>query len=487
MSDDLTERIARLEEQLQRRDDEIRAKERSFAEALEREQQKHREREAKDTAKRDELNQRVLQLTDERGKLSSQLEALREQEEEFKKTDAQLRQLKKDVGQMRVQHAEERQNLIEQRDDKRRQADKAQQELADLRCQLSILDHKYQHVMTKQQQQESQAEEMSKAHVGLKALQERLEDTEREQAAEAARFTRDRKALEDRIARLQQDLAREREGPSRVELTAKYQSVIAAKVQLLARALNATARTGGPLVPRDAEDDDVVATYLDRIERFVRDSEAEADLDDLVAARRRGVSPPNNQQHGLNSSAPHVQRSPGAGAGASPLGGTATPVPADALHASLREKFAPDVTDLLEELIAALQLVPEERRASLVRRFKDSVEANVANSRRFAERSGFPSHKEDPLVLVNHIANLTNERDALLLKLRERIEPRAGLESRSGSMRQKSASPNPAYDDPNNMSNAGGIGAGAANRRLAGSASPGGRSRSPATGRRAWK
>ncbi len=63
------QRIESLEADLATKEEELKVKTASFEEALSREQQKAKEREAKEAAKRAELQQQILDLTEERASI----------------------------------------------------------------------------------------------------------------------------------------------------------------------------------------------------------------------------------------------------------------------------------------------------------------------------------------------------------------------------------------------------------------------------------
>ena len=369
---ELKARVEALESQLAAKEEALKAKEASFEEALVRDQQKTQEREQKEAAKREELNQRVLSLVEERARLNAELEILRERDVECKKMEEKYDAARKDALELRLRQSEDKKNLEESLEDRRHCVERQQGEIADLRCQISVLEHKVQHYNAKFLQQESLAAELAKQQRAMQNLQERVDSAERALKTENARFTRDRKALEEKVERLGNELQQEKLGPSKVELVAKYQSLIETRTQQLQSCMMLCCKVGGPMCPHDMTDNDQIARFLAKMEAFV-----------------------------TRQNRPTVET--------------------EVDEAQIRK------------LAQALSKLDLDKQLVLLKRFHDCVDANVEGSRRFGDTSGFPHYDDDPVALVNQIANVTAERDALLQRLREGYQSPGLYQSVRGS------------------------------------------------------
>ena len=386
MSDD-KDTIEKLQAELALRDEEIKAKAATYEETLSREQQKNKEREAKEAAKRNELSQKLLDLTDENAHLKSQLGTLHEKEDELELTKKNLEERKKEIAKLRITHNDEKLNMQEQLEDRRRVTDRQQQEISDLRCQISILEHKLHHATAKQTQHEGQIEEMSKLQLQVQTLQERMAANDRAQSTDVARHQRDRRTLEEKVAKLTEELNKERQPPTKTQVVERYETLLSRKTDLLKRAFQLAARPGGPLPPLSGEDDDQSEAFLEKMKNHISLVEGNA-----VAA---------------------ASGSPGS------------------------KRKANDAAAEYRKLIDVLERLPLETRKTLLKRFEDCAEANIAASRRFGDTSGFPSVQEDPAVLVNHIANLTSQRDAL----QGQVDELSRRDSGNGSPRRGNSPP----------------------------------------------
>ena len=408
MTDELQARVKQLEM-------ELKAKETSFAEAVEKERQRGREREQRDAKKRDELNAKVLALTEERGQLKIQLNTLRDAEEESARTEEQLKTARRDLVDLKVRAAEGKKNLEEQLADQRRKAEKLKQEVSDLKCQRSILEHKFSHSSTKLQQQDSTAEELARARDQLKDAQEELDSTQRALKTEQLRFQRDRRALEEKAESLAAELRLAREGPSKTDIAAGYEAKLERLGNVLRRALKAAGqRPGEPAVPENPLDFEAVGVFLDHCEELAsgqntpRRSHTANDLGAIVHTDPTKSPSSHKLKRGHSAGGLHDAafdtRSAATGHEATLLG------PDDA--------FAPEPRELFADLRAALLDLAPETQATLLRRYHATALGNATNRfASFGEASGFPRVTDPPATLVNTIAVVTTQRDKLQAKV----------------------------------------------------------------------
>ena len=211
-------------------------------------------------------------------------------------------------------------------------------------------------------------EELSKLQLQVQTLNERISTNDRVHNTEAVRAQRERRSLEERVAKLTSELNSERMPPTKTQVVERYETILQSKHDLLHAAIQLATRPGGPLPPlRGAETDaETVQAFLDKMKVYLAQTEQQA------------------------RQAAHGDR---------PSSGGSSKKSRESEYKKLNE---------------SLDKVPQATRQKLVKRFEDCAQANIASSRRFGDTSGFPDQaSEDPAVLVNHIANLTVQRDQL--------------------------------------------------------------------------
>jgi hypothetical protein len=176
------------------------------------------------------------------------------------------------------------------------------------------------------------------------------------------RFARDKKLLEDRIAKMQTDLSTERQGVNKVELSERYQCDLTRYQGMLKRALEICSRKSVTLFAPNFEDIQAVEAFLQKLEA-------------LEVAR---------------------------------------PTPSEDILAMNGSSLS---NEQLEAFGSSLRRLPVDKQQRLLHRFEMAVLANFSNSARFGVTSGLPDRSEDPSVLLNHIANVTTQNEILLSKI----------------------------------------------------------------------
>jgi hypothetical protein len=265
MTEELKSAVLQLEARLQRKEDELAAKTASFQEALTREQERSAEREAKEAARRNELSGRVGQLTEERAQLRSQLASLKDVEEEGARREQELKAVRRELTELKVKAQDERKELEEQLNDRRRAQERHRQEVSDLRCHISVIEHRLQHSQQKLASQDAQTEALTKQQEELRVTREQRDDLDRTLKTEAARFTKERRAANERIEALVAELRDLKHGPSRVEVSADYEKKLDELREVTLDACALCARPGGPLPPADASDAAALRRYVEGV------------------------------------------------------------------------------------------------------------------------------------------------------------------------------------------------------------------------------
>eukprot|EP00759_Apiculatamorpha_spiralis_P023529 PhF_6_TR27182/c1_g2_i2/m.39893 len=222
----LRKALEQKEDELKIKDEDIKAKEAAFAQSLQKEQLRAKDREAKEAAKRQELLQDKTTLTKEMEALRDELVRLRAVEEDFKRAEQELADVKKKRAIEQLKYEEEKKIAEESLWDRRRQCEKLAAEVADLKCQTSIVEHKLTNEKAKVGYQDQMQEEIVRYKNQITILEQQLEQSRSSLKTEQLRFARDKKQLEDRITKMQSELSLERQGVNRVELSEKYQAEI---------------------------------------------------------------------------------------------------------------------------------------------------------------------------------------------------------------------------------------------------------------------
>ena len=287
-------------------------------------------------------------------------------------------------------------------------SEKLTHEISDLRCSLSILEHKHQQAELKLSAHESQVEQLSRLEDTLAQTKEKLEAAERASQVEQLRFARDRKTWDEKLSRLAAELHTERQAVQRTDIVAKYEAALQQRSDLLHASLRAVSVVSKlSNAPANLDDSELVRIYLDKA-LTQHSSASKATLSRATSlvlhADHNGFSPPKR------------------------------PLPIDDDDA--------DTKTLFDQLRNNTAKIPVEKRTTLLRRFVDSALANVDESRCFSETSGFPDARQDPASLVNHIAVVTAERDALLAKFAA-LEHRQQLLTATKAPTATSAAPSP--------------------------------------------
>ena len=208
---------------------------------------------------------------------------------------------------------------------------------------------------------------------------------------------------QQQIKDLKAELAEERRGPSRAEIAERCERQVAAYGGLLRRALELTVQDNGPVVP-GGDDVGEIEAYLGALRAFLVGGAGQPE----AAARGGGgwAFPPKKA---IRPGTKCVVAGPGGG------------------WAELPYDAGP--------LAQALGALPEPKRAQLLGRFADICRAHAASrAATFSEMNGLPSVKENPAVLVNHIARLSTEKEALTRKLEHITEEVQGLKSAMAKM-----------------------------------------------------
>jgi hypothetical protein len=233
-------RVQQLEQQLQQREDEARAKEDSLRDAMQREQVRARDREAKEAQRRVDMGATIAQLQEERGHLRKQLSEQQDVAEEIARLHSELKDARRENAEVKARAAEERRNAEEAVRDRQRTSERQSQEISDVQCRMAILDHKYQHALARLQQQEQQAEQHARLQEQLHRSHESLKSVERDRRAERDEVDAHRARLEARIRQLEQELDHERMGESKAQLVALYNARIEEAHQMVRATLRAS-------------------------------------------------------------------------------------------------------------------------------------------------------------------------------------------------------------------------------------------------------